>query len=92
MHVAQDVKGAAWRSLYVHIHLYVKWDMERLSISDNGLKKHQVDATGKGTEKLDGISKGQVIKVQENTIAKSTMIPRADVLYTKQISLATGLA
>lgn len=66
--------------------------MERLSISDNGLKKHQADATGKGTEKLDGINKGQVIKVQQNTIAKSTTIPRADGLYTKQILLATGLA
>ena len=78
--------------MYVHTHLYVKWEMERLSVSDNRLEKHQVDAAGKGTEKLDGISKGQVIKVQENTIAKSTMIPRADVLYAKQISLATGLA
>lgn len=92
MHIVRDVKGAAWRSLYVHIHLYVKWEVERLSISDNRLEKHHVDATREGTEKLDGISKGQVIKVQENTIAKSTMIPRADVLYTKQISLTTGLA
>lgn len=50
------------------------------------------DATGEGTEKLDGINQGQVITVQKKMVAKSIMIPRGDALYTKEISLATGLA